>query len=208
MSESAIEQELIKITNVNRRRKEDYQDYMQRMCDAIDSIPADDWETMSEEAQEFANTLITAEKAKEDYPELPDIEEEKRDPGDGDENAGDGESEGSDNKGDDDVSTATETSEGKSRRGRKASSDKEAKSEKTERKEKKEKAPREMSLRRQLKIWVAKKPKSTVDELIERASKAGFKEFSEVSVASVRTSVRDTLKVAKDAGVVLADLDF
>ena len=209
MSESAIEKELVEVTNVKRRRKEDYQEYMQRMCDAIDSISKDDWETLSEEAQQFANTLMTAEKDKEDYPPLPDIEDEKSDvPDDGDDqSAGDGESDSSDKTGDDDVSTATETtSEGRGRRSkRSAASEKEAK---TERKEKKEKAPREMSLRRQLKIWVAKKPKITVDELMEKAEKAGFKEFSKISVSTARLSVRDTLKVAKEAGVVLADIEF
>ena len=61
-------------------------------------------------------------------------------------------------------------------------------------------------MRRTLKMIVIKKPKMPVDELIEALEKKGFKSPSKLTVTSIRSDTRDTMKVLAEAGILDVEL--
>lgn len=62
------------------------------------------------------------------------------------------------------------------------------------------------SLHHTLKMIIVKKPQTSIDDLIKAAEKAGFPGPSRLTVATIRSDTRNTLKVMNEAGLISIEL--
>jgi len=176
MAESKIEQELLKATGTKTKRNENRQAYLTRVMKAVAVLDDDVWEGLATEAQEWNNGAAEAHKAGDAIADFPDYEELDDNPRP-DRNA---------------ISDAEEEEE-------------EAVPVKAEAK----KAPgrpvggggsRKTSACHTIKKIVAKKPTISVSELSEKLKADGLK-VSDVTIATLRSDFRDSLRVLNELGM-------
>lgn len=75
---SQIETELKKLTDLDLKRGEDRQDFLDRLVEGINALSDDEFESMSEEASKWFNSACDAIEAKaKEIPDFPDLEQAK-----------------------------------------------------------------------------------------------------------------------------------
>lgn len=181
MIESKIEQELLEATNFKPKKNEDRDDYLRRLMLAVSKLKDPEWEVLSTEAQEWTNAGAEAHKGGDEVAEFPDFEEEV----------------------DDNPPVDEEVDEEEEPEPVKAKT-KEVKTEKkVEAKPEKKAIPqsnRKVSACHTIKTMVVKKPTISVAELSEQLKESGLK-VSDVTIATLRSDLRDTLRVMNELGI-------
>lgn len=180
---SQIEEELINATGLTAREKEDRQKYLSRMMRAVTKLPDDDWADLSNDAQTWTNDAATAHKEGKSIPEFPDLDDVE------DQEDLDDEVEQEDI--DDQVeeeSVDPETGE---------IEDAPEKEEQTAKP--KRSGGKRHSACHTIKMMVIKKPSITVKELSDKLKTKDLK-VSDVTIATIRSDTRDTLRVLNEVG--------
>ena len=193
MSMSKLEKELVEATNLKEKKNEKRQDYLMRLCRATAKVPDDVWEGLSTAAQDWNNAAaeaITDSKPIVDFE--PDVAAAKP---------------GSEETGDpvDDLEEDEELEE---------ESDEDEEEEepvatkpkaKVEAKKAELHPPtkthpgRKVSACHTIKKIVVKQPTISVADLSEKLKASGFK-VSDVTIATLRSDLRDTLRVLNEVG--------
>lgn len=187
MSESKIEQELLAVAATQPKKKEDRQKYLTRLMLAVTKIPDADWEGLSTESQDWVNGGAEAHKANaglkpdeegyvalEDFPDYKEIDDNPP------------------------VDEEVDEEEAAPAPAVKAK-DKKAEPKKVE----VAKPPvgngtgRKVSACHTIKTMVVKKPTISVAELSEKLKASGLK-VSDVTIATLRSDLRDTLRVMNE----------
>ena len=180
MSESAIEKELCEVAAITIKKNEDRQKYLKRLMLKVTKLPDPDWEALSKESQDWTNGAAEAYKAGDELEDFPDYEEVDDNP-----------------PMDEEVNEEAVSVAAKTKANKKA--------------DKVEKEPdvrpatnthpgRKVSACHTIKKMVVKEPKITVAELSERLKESGLK-VSDVTIATLRSDLRDTLRVLNEVGV-------
>lgn len=176
MSTSKIEQDLQAVSNVKSPRKnDDRQKYLTKLMLAVAKIPDADWEGLTVEAQEWVNGGAEAHKAGDALADFPDYVEV------------------------DDNPRPEEVDEEEAPPPAKAKKEEK----KPEAKPVKEAATptngtgRKVSACHTIKKMVVKKPTISVAELSEKLKANGLK-VSDVTIATLRSDLRDTLRVMNE----------
>jgi hypothetical protein len=180
-SVSAIEQELLEATVLKLKRKEERQAYLTRLMLATAKLPDPEWEQLSTEAQEWTNGAAEAHKAGaalEDFPDYEEPEDEEVD-----EEAEEEEAE---------EEKAPVAAKGN---GMKAKPEKQVASPKIQPAQ--QAGVRKVSACHTIKKMVVKKPTITVSEIAEQLKESGLK-VSDVTIATLRSDLRDTLRVLNE----------
>lgn len=178
---STIEKALLEATGVKPRKSgETRQKYLGRIHAGVVKISDEGWSSLEATAgaQEWANAAIEADNEKAPFPEFSDAED-----------AGDEEEVIEEKKASPKKST-------KPAAAKKVDEDKPAAA---------KKGP---SMRRALKMIIIRKPKTSVDDLIGALEKKGYSPASRLTINTIRADTRDTMKVLKEAGVDLAELEI
>lgn len=173
---SQIEQDLLAATKLPEKKNEPQQKYLTRLMLATTKLPDVDWEGLSTEAQEWVNSGAEAHKAKDALEDFPDYEEVEDEPAD----------EEADDEADEEVEEEKAPVEAKPK-----------KEEKPVKESYASPAPRKVSACHMIKKIVVKKPKITVAELSEKLKADGLK-VSDVTIATLRSDLRDTLRVLNE----------
>lgn len=219
---SKIQEELVELTEVKQKRKENEQEYLYRLAEATSNAADSDWDELSEEAQQWVNDAIQAKNDDEDIPEFPDGDEPEEDlPEDEPEEEADPEEEPAEEDQEGEVEDPEEDDgeeEDTRKRGRKVIARKTAKSvtrgrpvtkvadkpkrveQEVPRKARATKNDKPLNMRQIIIGLVCKKPKSTVEELCEKAKKAGV-HMSPTAVAAIRSGARTQIRVMNDLGI-------
>lgn len=172
---SEIEQELLSASALKSKKNEDRQDYLARLCRAVAKVKDEVWEGISTAGQDWNNT---AAEALTDDKEIPDFEDDEL-PVDG--------------KTDEEVDEETEPESVVVK-----TKDKKAKLEKEEKSSPPPPLPgRKVSACHTIKKMVVKKPTISVAELSEKLKAEGLK-VSDVTIATLRSDLRDTLRVLNE----------
>ncbi len=74
--QSAIESELLDVTKLKRSKRDDDQKYLGKLIRKVADLSEDDWEDLSEQAQEWFNAGIDARNEGDDIPLFSDIPED------------------------------------------------------------------------------------------------------------------------------------
>ena len=187
---SAIETELCEATSVKQRKNEDTQKYLKRLVLGVNKLEDGDWTGLSNDAQNWANELTTAEKEGQTLPDFPDAEEEQPTEAAAAENGADSAAEsGADGESGETAAPA---------RVRRTTTAKAAK-------EPAPKKERVQSMSNTLKNFIIDDPSISVEDLIEKLKGAGHKP-TEITVATIRSDFRNALKVLKGRGLLNIEL--
>lgn len=175
MAESAIENELLEVTKFKKKAKEDRQDYLARLMKAVSDpkkISDEVWESISKEAQDWNNGAAEQYKAGDQIEDFQDYSEEDDNPP-------------VDEVADEEVEEApaprkpkTAKQEAFSKRGP-------------------VQPPRRKSACHAIKMMVVKKPTITIAEISEQLKDSDLK-VSDVTIATLRSDLRDTLRVLNE----------
>ena len=167
---SKIEAELVEVTALKVKRKEERQDYLVRLMKAVSKLPDPEWEGLTKPAQDWNNGAAEAFKAGdalEDFPDLDEVDEPI----------------------DEEVDEEAM-----------ASIVEKKKPEKVEKKTQpvvNANPAKKVSACHAIKRIVVKNPKISVAELTEKLKEDGLK-VSDVTVATLRSDLRDTLRVLNE----------
>lgn len=207
---SAIEKVLLDATGVKPQASgEARQRFLVRVMMGVQKLPDEEWTALEaiDGAQDWYNAATDADNAEKDLPDFPDVEDAEEEQDDQeDDGAGDEPEEG------EQVETKPKKAAKKAKSAKVVKAANEEKVNKAAAKPAKEKAAKApksekgMSMRRALKMIVIKKPKLAVDDLIEQLEKKGYKTPSKLTVTSIRSDTRDTIRVLNDAGVTQIEL--
>lgn len=168
-----------------QKSNEDRQAYLKRLQVAVAALQDNDWDTLNAAAQDWANAAAAAINNDKDVPDF-DTDQPKE-----------AESES-------DTDAEEETEEEPKTKGKNKSADnKSAKGEA-------EKAPKKAkngppSMRRFLKQLVAKKPKTSIEDLTAKLKDAGHSP-ADTSVKSIRSDTLDTMRVLVDLKILDVEL--
>ena len=212
---SALEKALLKATAAKPQKSgEDRQKFLLRIMLAVQKLPDEDWESLAaiEGAQDWFNAATDADNAEKPVPDFPDAEADAE--ADAEEDEDQGEQEDEDNQEEDEMAKTAKKAKppAKGASAKKEPAAKPAKAAakgadakkpaKDAEKKKPAAAPKKgLSMRRTLKMIVIKTPKMPVDELIALLEKKGYKSPSKLTVTSIRSDTRDTMKVLNEAGL-------
>ena len=175
---SPIEQELLEVTALKPKKNEDRQKYLTRLMLAVTKLPDPEWEGLSKDAQEWTNGGAEAHKAGDEVKEFEDFVEEAEDE-------------------EVDEEQAEEVAKPEPVKAKTNSATKPKKEEVKEVKKSPSVAPRKVSACHMIKKIVVKKPTITVAELSEQLKQDGLK-VSDVTIATLRSDLRDTLRVLNE----------
>lgn len=188
MSEfSAIEQELLQVTALKPKKNEDRQKYLTRLMLAVTKLSDPDWEGLTKDAQEWTNGGAEAHKAGSEVEDFEDFVEEAED-----EEVDEEQVEGVEKP-----QPVKAKTNGNGVAKTKSNGHKE---EVKEIKKSPSVAPRKVSACHMIKKIVVKKPTITVAELSEQLKQDGLK-VSDVTIATLRSDLRDTLRVLNELGI-------
>lgn len=79
MRESKIEKELLELTALKPKKKEERQEYLSRLMRVVSKLPDPDWEGLTTEAQDWNNAAadaVTNEDEIQEFPDYVEIEED------------------------------------------------------------------------------------------------------------------------------------
>jgi len=181
MTVSGIELELQEVSEVQQKKKEDRQAYLTRLMRQVSKVEDDIWGSLSKDAQDWNNEAATAFKEGreiDDFPvedEEPEIEETAVEPPEGDTEGVPQEEEDTENE----VSVPEPEKQPVMRtkvRGKNTSAC------------------------HTIKRMVVKKPHITVDEITSKLKVLDLK-VTPVTISTLRSSVRDTLRVLNEEGL-------
>lgn len=177
MQESKIEQELLEaVKPFPEKKKEERQAYLVRLMRAAAKVKDSVWEGFTSEAQDWVNGGAEAFKAGdalEDFPDYEEVEEEQSEDEEVDEEA---------------EEEKPEPVKAKPEKKQEAKPVKEPKT---------VVAPRKMSACHMIKKMVVKDPKISVEDLSKQLKDQGLK-VSDVTIATLRSDLRDTLRVMNE----------
>jgi hypothetical protein len=189
-----VERELVKKTKVDEQEDgEDRQDFLKRLCEAVNVLEEDDWEAMSEGAKAWANNATRAIK---DEKDLPDFEEAKparkvavkpikaAKATNGEQEAEDEQEEETEEEVEDDEPTPKKAA-----------------------KPAKEK-PRGLSAVAFVRQYVATHPTSDVSEIADAVEKAGYSSLSRSSIGTIRSDFRSIARIIKEQGMLKKGVDL
>lgn len=186
---SKIETELLGAVKVpGKKKNESYQDYLTRLYRGTQECEQDVWDSLTTPVQDWANSCVAATNANKELPDFPDLETKDDDMASKKAPAKAGKK---------DDGAAAKAPAKNSGKGAAAKS-----SGKAPAAAKAAKSDNPPSMRRVLKQIVVRDPAIAVDELIEKLKGKGFK-ASDVTVSSIRSDTRDTMKVLADAGLLV-----
>lgn len=171
MTQSAIEKELLAVTKLKDKKGEERDAYLKRLMLAVTKITDDDWATLSSEAQEWTNNGASANKKREAIADFPDLPEAPED---------------------EEADETAEQAEGEDEAEEESALEKAA--------EKPLRAGRKVSACHMIKQIVCRKPSSSVDEISQKIKAKGMK-VSDVTIATMRSDTRDTLRVLNDLNI-------
>lgn len=183
MSNSEIEMELLVASSLKLKKDEDRQDYLTRLMKAVSKLKDPEWELLSKEAKDWNNDAAEAYKGGVALAEFPDLEEESS----------------ADDPIDEEVDEEDEAPPVKQAVKKPEKEAKPAK-EKEASKPQVSAAPRKVSACHTIKKMVVKKPSITVAELSEKLKAEGLK-VSDVTIATLRSDLRDTLRVLNELNI-------
>ena len=182
---SKIEQELLDATAFKSKKNEETQAYLVRLMRAVAKLKDPDWEALSTDAQNWNNDAAQAFQEGKPIVNFSDIEEEAE------------ESE------EDEAVEDSKVDEEESEEDEEESAPVAAKANGQKDKPKSKPAPvqtgRKISACHIIKKMVVKKPQITVTELSEKLKADGLK-VSDVTIATLRSDLRDTLRVLNELG--------
>jgi hypothetical protein len=201
-----VERELLKVTKIAEQEDgEDRQDYLKRLCQAVNVLEDEDWEAVSEEAQEWGNAATRAVKAKKALPDFNEKEKsaEKKDgtkakpakpsakakPAKAEEEEGEEGEEETEEEDEDDVEDGGTT---KKKAAKPAAKDK----------------PRGISAVTFVRQYVAANPQSPVADIAAALEKAGYNSLSTSSIGTIRSDFRSIARVIKEAGMLKKGVDL
>ena len=226
---SVIEKTLLSETGTKPQKKgEDRQKFLARVIAGVGKLSDDEWEKLAKTdgAQDWYNAATEADNAEKAIPDFPDakatVDEDEAADDDADDGAEDEEDEAADDAADDQEEDADEeedvapkkTSSAKDGKKKPVPAKKEAPVKKSVKEAATPKkgaaakkpaaaAPKKgTSMRRTLKMIIVKKPKMSVEDLIEALGKKGHTSPSKLTVSSIRSDTRDTMKVLVEAGIL------
>ena len=186
MTVSKIEAELLAASKLKEKKNEDRQDYLARLMRSVAKLPDDVWEGISSDAQTWNNDAAEAYKAGVVIADFPDLEADASVDADVDE--------------EEEVKAAPKA---KAKTNGNGQHEKPA----AKNKEKVAEAPRsssptvrKVSACHTIKKLVVKKPNITVAELSEKLKADGLK-VSDVTIATLRSDLRDTLRVLNELNI-------
>lgn len=212
-----IERELIKKTKLDEQGEdEDRQEYLNRLCEAVNQLDEAEWAALSEGAKRWFNTAaksIQNKKAVADFeadgkdkpaPKAPPKakEREQEDEPEEESEEGEGEDEPEDESGEEEDGDAEEEVE-EEEPPRKTTKPKPAAA-KDGAKEK----PRGMSAVAFVRHYVATHPTSEVSEIAEATEKAGYTTLSKSSIGTIRSDFRSIAKIIKELGFLKKDVNL
>lgn len=183
----AIERELAAATKLKARKNEDRQDYLTRLMKAVSRLDNDPWGDLTTAAQDWTNEA--AKSYNEGTPIVDfgasggEVEVPKEEAPEEVQNAPEEPSEADEVQGVSPSESPTEEMEEPSKpvRGRAGATRK--------------------SACHMIKTWVVKDPKITVKDIAAKLRSKGLK-VSDVTIASLRSSVRDTLRVMRELDMI------
>ncbi len=185
---SKIEEELLAVTKLPEKKKEDRQKYLYRLMYAAAKVKDDVWESISPIAQDWVNGGAEAHKAGDEIEDFPDYEEDEPDTNPRPEEV------------DEEVDEEAAPVVVKKKEPKKT----EPKEEKEEKPVKAAKEPekqvRRVSACHMIKKLIVQTPKITVDELSKQLKDMNLK-ASDITVATLRSDMRDTLRLFNELGM-------
>ena len=182
MLESKIEKELLEASALKPKKKEERQAYLTRLMRAVAALKDPEWEALSGESQDWVNGAAEFHKAGDEIVDFADYVEEDYNPRPSDEPV-------------DEEEEAPVVAKGKNGKEPKAEKEKPAKEV--------AKAPvnanpgRKVSACHTIKKMVVQNPTITVAELSEQLKDQGLK-VSDVTISTLRSDLRDTLRVLNE----------
>jgi hypothetical protein len=218
MAKITIERELLDATGLKPSKKESQQDYFKRLHDAVQELKDDDWDALSQPAQNWVNAAANAVKKDADIADFPDSAPPDDDDDDGKKPAAadDDDDDGKKAAGDDDEEdeVARKPAKGKNGKAGKpakaekekpakaAKPDKSAKAEKSAKPEKADRktGPKSSGVKVDIKKAILKDPTATVEDIMAALKKGGTKSPSRPTVAGIRAEFRHSLAVLKSEG--------
>ena len=193
-----IERELIKKTKVDEQEKgEDRQDYLQRLCEAVNLLKEEEWDSMSDAAKEWANTSTRAIKGEKPLPDFDDDapaakkpapKAAAKKPASKAKAAEEGDDEG------DDEGTEEEVEETAPKKQAKAAATKDK--------------PHGLSAVAFVRQYVATHPASDVSEIAGAVEKAGYNSLSRSSIGTIRSDFRSIARIIKEQGFLKKGIDL
>ena len=183
---SKIETELLEATGLKEKKTEKRQDYLGRLCRSVAKVPDEVWEGLSTAAQNWNNAAAERLKDGGNIVDFSDVKVATKPVEKVDEEV--------DEEIDEEETSAPVAT-------------KPAKPEKAAKPEKEKVVlthtpgtPRKVSACHTIKKMVVKKPQITVAELSEKLKAAGLK-VSDVTIATLRSDLRDTLRVLNELNI-------
>ena len=177
---STVENELREVTSVKPRKKEGRQVFLARLAEAVDGL-GDEWDDLSQDAQDWVNKALTAMKGADDVLEFsnsPGEDEPKPKP----KPKSKGKAKGKDKDKDKDKAAAPAEKDADAGGGTKRTGVKIA-----------------------IKKLLWENPKMSADEIADALEKGGHNS-SMATVRGIRAEFHHTLRVLNDLGVTEADL--
>lgn len=210
---SKIRKELEKAIGTKQEKDEDYQEYIERLADESDGLSDDDFDGLSEEAQGWLNTAVSAlDKNKEvkDFPDNKAEEEEKKEKPSKKEKKEKKAPKSKPAKKEKEKEVeeeAEEEVEEEPKKEKPSKKEKKAPAKKAEKKadkpekEKKEKAPKKkrVSAISRIQFYTCKHPKMTKEQIGEKVAKEGL-EFKDNTLSIQYGQAQSIMKILTELG--------
>ena len=202
MSEMKIETELLEATKLKAKKHESRQEYMARLCRATAKVTDEIWEGLSTAAQDWNNAAAEALSDGKEIADFSSVEDEKPEPEEDDVVDDPVDDEEEDEELEEEASKPVAAKQnGKAKEKPEPEVEDEPEVEKTELRPPTKSHPgRKVSACHTIKKLVVKKPSITVVELAEKLKASGLK-VSDVTIATLRSDLRDTLRVLNEIGI-------
>lgn len=181
--------------------------FLAKLWKSIDGLDDEEWKELSQGAQKWANAAANAKKADKDFPKVPDAPKP--------ESAADEEA-GEDESGDAPVAKKATAKKAAAPAAKKAAAApakkaaaapaKKAAAPAAAKKAANGEKPKKSMLRAAREI-ICKAPHLTVEDIIGKLEGQGY-EAAPVTIGTIRSDTRNTLKIAQELGVKLDALDF
>lgn len=187
----SVEQEIVKVTKCKQRRDQDRQEFLAEVTEQVHNLNDDDWDTLSNAGQEWANRASSSHNKGQsiiDFPTEDDEQEETEDAADA------GASEDAAQK------EAEPEEEGAKDRKAAKSKVKKAKKVKTEKPAKAKLSV--LGVKARIKKLIVKNPKVGVQGVLDALTKAGIKPPSRFLTSTIIAEFKHSLKVLQSAGML------
>ena len=194
MANSNVEAELVKASGLSKKKKEDRQDYLERLMRTVSKVPDEVWAALTPEAREWNDAAAEAFNAGMDIADFLDLEEELDDFSPPEE---------AETKNGEVVELAPEIEEvpaaGK-KLGRPPGPKVDHKATIEEFGPPRRSSSKRVSACHIVKKMVVRRPTISVNEILDKLKENNLK-VTPVTVATLRSSIRDTLRVLNEEGV-------